>query len=533
MLFDGSVSFKINMKFRNVLSKLSKIEIYAVCGLFAFAFILLFFSSVFSTTFILTNNDHLENPTLCADNFFLNVLILLASLIIAYFLSTLLRKLDMKLLTAFVASFALVGGCIFVYCMKSAPTNDSYHVAAAAYYSAHNDYSYLTKEYFSYYPFQLGYVLFCEPIVKLFCANGKFTALQYANVICLSLTYIGICLISSDILKERAAKLTAILLMLSPQPILFCTFTYGNIPGFMFSVFSVYFLLRFLKHDKYRFGVLSALFVAFAITIKLNNSIVLVAEIIFTLFYFFNTRKELLRRASCIVLALLCTFTIKSIPKAVYESRSGIDFGDGIPMICWLNMGLNESPIANGWYNNEYTVKQFDQCGMDTEKTVESAKQALSERVSYFLSHPVYAVKFFAMKLITQFNEPTYQSIWTNKVRERYEAPVGIAKYICTNGEAATVGYMNYIQQLIFFGAAVAALVCFKRKDKEITLIMLIIFGGIMYHMLFEAKSQYFLTYYIILIPVCSYGLDAVYDKSKAIFKKEKLKWPKKTAAEN
>lgn len=518
------------MKFKSVLSK---IEIYAVCGLFAFASILLFFSSMFSTTLGLTNNDHLENPTLCSDNFFLNLLVLLVSLIFAYFLSILLKKLDMKLLTAFAASFVLIGGCIFVYCMKSAPTNDSYHVAAAAYYSAHNDYSYLTKDYFLHYPFQLGYVLFCEPIVKLFCANGKFTALQYANVICLSLTYIGICLISSDILKERAAKLTAILLMLSPQPILFCTFTYGNIPGFMFAVFSVYFLLRFLKHGKYRFGVLSALFIAFAITIKLNNSIVLVAEIIFTLFYYFSTRKELLCRISCIVLALLCTFTIKSIPQGVYESRSGIDFGDGIPMICWLNMGLNESPIANGWYNNEYTVKQFDQCDMDTEKTTEAAKQALSERMSYFLSHPVYAVKFFAIKFITQFNEPTYQSIWTNKVRERYESPVGIAKYICTNGETAAVGYMNYIQQLTFFGAAVAAFICFKRKDKEITLIMLIVFGGIMYHMLFEAKSQYFLTYYIILIPVCTCGLDTVFDKSEAIFKKEKLKWRKKTAAEN
>ncbi len=518
----------MNAKVKDILSK---IEIYTVCGLFAVAFLLLFVSSIFSTSYISTDNDYLEKAIRLPDNFVLNIVVLIISLILAYIFSVLLKRVDMRCLTAVTVSFVLIAGYTWVYCMKSAPTNDSFHVASAAYYAAHNNYSYFSMDYFSWYPFQLGYVLFCEPIVKLFCADGKFTALQYANVVCLALTYLGVCLISKDILKERAAKLTAVLLMLSPQPILFCTFTYGNIPGFMFSVFSVFFLIRFLHYGKYRYGILSSLLVSFAVTIKMNNAIVLVAEIIFVVFCYFDTKKELPKRAGYIALAILCTFTIKSVPQVVYEHRSGLDFGDGIPMICWLNMGLNESSIGNGWYNSNYTVGQFVTYGADTEKTAEVTMQQLKERISYLASNPSYSVKFFKNKFLTQFNEPTYQSIWTNKVRYVYEQPLGIAKYICDKGESYTIGYMNYLQQLIFFGAAATALVCIKRKDKDITLLMLIILGGVFYHMLFEAKSQYFLTYYIILIPVCSYGLDAVYEKTEAIIKKEKLKWPKKTAA--
>jgi hypothetical protein len=39
-----------------------------------------------------------------------------------------------------------------------------------------------------------------------------------------------------------------------------------------------------------------------------------------------------------------------------------------------------------------------------------------------------------------------------------------------------------------------------------ITLLALIILGGFVYHLIFEAKSQYVLPYFIMMVPFAAYG---------------------------
>ena len=54
-----------------------------------------------------------------------------------------------------------------------------------------------------------------------------------------------------------------------------------------------------------------------------------------------------------------------------------------------------------------------------------------------------------------------------------------------------------------------------KKRDILSCILPLIILGGLMYHLLFEAKSQYALPYFIMMLPVAACGLSAFYELMK------------------
>ena len=127
--------------------------------------------------------------------------------------------------------------------------------------------------------------------------------------------------------------------------------------------------------------------------------------------------------------------------------------------------------------------------------------------MTHFREDPVDFINFFSKKALSQWNEPSYQSLWTNQVRAVYGERGIIASWACGKGEYAVKGYMNLYQQLILFGAVLGAGFAMREKSFGIAVLLLTFFGGFLYHLLFEAKSQYAITYFILLIPIAALGL--------------------------
>ncbi len=511
------------------------IELYTVSVLFVLSFLVLFISSVLCTVIMGIDNPANEQPYFVLDNIVLNILGLLVFFAAVALFLFLIRRVNVKLLFVIVPLLVIAAGFAWVFSILSCPSGDSHSVTNAALQASLGEYAWASRAYFKYYPFQLGYVLFCEGFLRLFSSPERMICLQLVNVVCLAITYFALLKLSLYILGERCAKICAFVFLLIPQPILFCTFTYGNIPGFMFSCLSLLFLMYSLKSERLArtliFSLLSALCVGCAVSVKLNNSIVLLAEIIYVVFYTVKNKKQLLLRGASVLLLLFCTITAKALPVFVYENRSGVDFGDGIPMVGWLAMGLHESAMAPGWYDDEYTVQSYIRFGGDGEKISERALSAIEDRAKVFSSDMGYTLRFFGEKLLTQCNDPTYQSIWTNRVRSTYEPRGRIAAFVLSSGRKYVEQYMNLVQQFIFFACLLGGIYCIKNKNKDITLLMLVVIGGILYHLLFEAKSQYFITYFILLVPICSYGLDMLLSDVKRLIAKGMKKWQTKKAA--
>ena len=88
-------------------------------------------------------------------------------------------------------------------------------------------------------------------------------------------------------------------------------------------------------------------------------------------------------------------------------------------------------------------------------------------------------------------------------------------EWFCHAGERHTTGYMNQYQQLIFLGVLLSCVFLWCKRDILQCLPVLVILGGILYHLLFEAKSQYALPYFILMIPLAAYGFCSLFKRTE------------------
>lgn len=482
------------------------------------AMLFLAVGAVVLTTDMNMNNAVLECVEFRWDAWALNLLILAVFLTGCTFLS---RKLSLqkehksnaaRLPALFLFIWILLAGVLWILMSQSAPTNDSLIVTRAGVSMANGDAHYIAESYyFRYFPFQLGYVLWTELwSYILFLNETWYLPLELINVLCLAAAEAGLVLITDRLFQRfRLTLLTAGALALFVQPVIFCSFLYGNIPGFCFAVWGMYLFIVYCRSERLRYAIGSAVLLSVSVGLKLNNMIVWLAVLLIGLLRGIAAGidgRTRLRRFSAVLLIAAVVLGLKGFGQWQYEKRTGKDFGDGIPMVCWMALGLHESGIGPGWYTPTYTVTNFGQSGENRAESSAFAIKAIRERLEYFKERPADAIRFFARKGLSQWNETSFQSIWNNQVRGQYGERVGIAAYVCGEGEHAVKILMDQYVQLIYAGMLFAVIRLLRVKDPVMLLFPLVILGGFMYHELFEAKSQYVLTYVVLMIPYAVYG---------------------------
>lgn len=505
---------------------LSRLCLGVIAGLLCLALLFLSVCSLLGTADMNRNNPGQENIDFLRDSLPLNIVLLVVCIALGIVLLYLVRR--MKLLPKLTASrlswgigaWIAFAGILWVIMSQSAPTHDSLIVTRAGIAAAGGDLSYLSTDYFVRFPFQLGYVLWTELWARLFHLNmDSAFMLEGINVFCLAAGEMAIVRLTDRLFHRRSVTVaTTLLLTLFAQPVIFCSFLYGTMPGFCFAAWSCLLFVCFLQTDRWPYLAGSGLLLAVSVLLKLNNLILLVAMVVILLCRVLRGRWW----QTLLAVLALCAIVLplRYVGVWQYEKRTGKDFGDGIPMLSWMAMGLNDAVTAPGWYSHQYTVGAFNQVKGDTEAAAEIAKKEIAERVNYFVEHPAEAATFFSQKVQSQWNEPTYQSIWNNQVRGQYSDKFGVAAYVCGDGESLVKRGMDVGVQLIFVGALAAAVLLIVRQIRPISdrdpadaaryLLPLLVLGGFLYHALFEAKSQYVITYMIFLIPYAVWGIAEV-----------------------
>ena len=476
----------------------------------------------FETSYLNTNNISGENIDIYSDNVFLNVILLVIYLAVIYLFYQYTDSVSSRFFQLVLFGWVFCFGIAFIATTKLAPPiySDSYILVKAA-MDASDGFYYSMETYFARFPFQLGYVLYMEFFFRALFAllpglpEGYYSlALQAVNLFWLMLCYYSLLGISRCLWEdERIHRLCMLLMCFALQPMMSCTFLYGNIPALGCGSMAVWMFVKFMKEEKLAHALLCAAFLSAAVALKLNLMIFLVA--IGGVWLVRLIKKFSLRSCLCLVLAAVCVLTLSKLPQSIYEKRSGYDFGEGIPMLGWLAMGMSEGHAAAGWYREDHTVTAFKESGGDPEATAEMAKAAVKERLGFFAKNPGEALSFFSEKLRSQWNEPSYDSIWLNQVFLSYSEKGGLYTLLCDKGERLTVGFMNQHQQMVFIGMLLGVLALLKKRDILSCILPLIILGGLMYHLLFEAKSQYALPYFILMMPVAGAGFAALFERLK------------------
>lgn len=476
----------------------------------------LFVSALLGTADISAGGGMGEILTFTRDSLPLNLAVLGGSLALVFLFWRFCDPIPLRLLWALLFGWTLLFGVVFICSVKLSPSQDSYIVSFWAMQAAKGDYSWY-EGYFAAYPYQFGFggyaALLLQPLYRLMPGAPDGYAcllLQGVNLLWLCLAYLALLRLARLLSgSERAEKLTAVLLLLSPHGVLFATFVYGNLPGFACAALAVWLFLEWAKKGRWWCLPPCILFLAAAVILKLNYLIVFIALVIVWLLSLLRRRDW--RAALCLVLCVAAVLGTKNLPQRLFEKRMGMEPSPGLPLWSWLALGLSEGQSCAGWYDATYTLDAFRDAEGDRAGVTAIAMEGIRQRLSDFRADPAGAADFFQRKFLSQWNEPSYEVIWNNNVREHITPPGRLYYLLCRDGEAALKGWMNFYQQLILLGLLLCLAELWRRREIGESLLPLILLGGMLYHLLFEAKSQYALVYFWLMIPLAAWGAAALF----------------------
>ena len=172
-----------------------------------------------------------------------------------------------------------------------------------------------------------------------------------------------------------------------------------------------------------------------------------------------------------------------------------------------------ETPVAGtpGWYTG-YVRDIYAKKKGNIEKIEKSANHLFDKRVQYLLAHPDEASWFFSTKFISSWTEGSFQSIWNGPSKDKFQPLWNrFATSIYHDGTLHLffVTYMQGYLLVLYLGGVFYYAFTYKRMGNGATLglyAFLYLFGGILFHLISETKSQYTLPYIYLQIPMIAAG---------------------------
>lgn len=424
--------------------------------------------------------------------------------------------------------FVLAVGNWLVFAWKVEPVADQGTVLSAAQAFAKGDYTMLDAGgYLAVYPHQLGLVAYFQ-LLNAFAGPNTYLLIQVCNVFALMACYYLLYRITRQLFGAGNVSVLCILLLFGCiQPLFYVSFAYGNLVGLAAALGAIYFQLRYFAERKRSLALLSAGLIALSIALRSNHLVFLIAMAIF---YLADAIFEKKRFSYCMVLLVfLANVLLAGLVNLSYHLASGREITKGMPKVLWIAMGMQEGERASGWYN-EYSLALYRKTGCDDDAARQQAQKDIAARLEAFAERPGEAAAFYYRKTASMWNNPDYQAFWVNldnRPSNIWGSPLGQSLF---QGEASSAlgGYMNIYQSIIFLGALLFFLLSWKKNCLRQMILAVVFLGGFLFHLFWEAKGQYALPYFLLLLPYASAGwmrfLEAVQHKFSAV-----LQNPQKT----
>lgn len=419
--------------------------------------------------------------------------------------------------TWIVAGIYLVCGLAFILSTQLAPSSDGAKVMEVAeQILAGNREAFEQTGYMYRYPFQRGLVLLDLASIRVF-GNAGYLALQVLNLIALITILICMVWLVDHVWQSTAVSILTALLQLLFIPMgLYITHNYGILYGMALSFVAICLAYQAWTTRQYGCYVGAAIAMALAIELKSNSLIWLIGLSMAILFSGIRVWQSERRRAVIGVAAIVGMFLVVQLASAcsgaLTEHLAGVTLSQGMPKTCWIYMGLQDDDDKPGAYNGN-SVSLYEEYDYDYDATNEEAVHRIVQLFGYMASVPGKTVNQFYRKIAFEWNNPTFESLDIQSgrlsgVTGEEENPV--VEALTLGGLSnALVQYMNLYQTVILAFALVAMVVLWRRHDVtwwEIVLFTILL-GGFAFHLFWEAKPQYTLPYFLLLIPYAAKGM--------------------------
>ena len=411
--------------------------------------------------------------------------------------------------------------CFCVLWVKGAgciPVGDQASVCAAAEGFRNGDFSMLTRDSYEKYlfihPHQLGLTALIELIFACF-GNGNFQAFEYFNclgaVLCVYAGY-GI---TGLLAKDKRGSVYYLLLAACCFPLFFyVTFVYGEIPSITYSLLAVWMFLEYQKREKLWCLAACSIACALACLIRNNSLILLIAFVSIWVITGFGKKRW---RSFAAAVLLMSVFLLSRFGlRALYEERSGVSLNEGAPMVLYVAMGMQKGEGAPGWSNGYILHAYWGASEFDGEMASAMAMEDIRASVSGFRSAPLYAAEFYREKFTSQWNDPTYECFAMTHINGWERCGIVNSMYV-GKLHALMTWFMNQYQSLIFAGVFLWIVFQYWReKPLENQVLLVTVFGGFLFHMLWEAKGRYILPYFVMMLPMAAVGLAELTERVSA-----------------
>lgn len=445
-----------------------------------------------------------------------------------------------RLLRFFILFWCLFTGLVQILFSKSVPAGDGYSVYQIAGQLAVDDTSVIhpTQSYLSYCPHQIGLVAFLEILIRIWnLLPFDLPAYHFIKIVYLLLGCVIIIFQEKTIhllwKDETAECLYLILAGLNCPLLMYTSFVYGEIPSFAAISAGFYLLLRLMMQEHtpplsaatpvrpkcdipFLLTALGSVFFLMLSVMLRENSLIFIIAAMLVLLLWGLLRK----RSALLLLAVLCiaaSLLILPCIQKYYEYRSDSTINAGIPAISYFAMGMQESTRADGWYNG-FNFITYRDTGMDTDAAVSISCDAIQERLNYFKQNPGYAAEFYLRKYLSQWADGTYAC------RQATLATFGGRKPFFTSlyegkGSNYLISYCNLYQNILYLGAFCYCLLSLRRSPRQLSasqpsveqlpayMGLIGVFGGFLFHMLWEANARYIFPYALALLPYTAKGL--------------------------
>lgn len=490
----------------------------SILGLFLLVVAALLWIAGVSTCFITC--DAAEHTYFVADSLLANVAVSVGILGVAWFVLSrtdgLRARLNadakaFKVARIALLAFAAVVTAVWVLLTQALPGSDALSVQKAAAAALSGDYSAFANDaYMGTYLNQAGLFLISY-LFAIVAGPNSYLAFQLFNVVGAVIVVKMVGDLSGLLGASRAQQLGAMVAAFAFFPFLqYASFVYGNVWGLAFSLIAVKHELVFFEGRDWRHAAASALSICVAMAFKGNYVVFFIAMAIYALIELLRNRDDRTLLLACMIAVAFAVQAV--VPVAAARAVSGYPLDEGCSSWSWVAMGLQDGERAPGWYNG-YNQKSYKSAWYDSEKQAAAAKLSIARSVYGFSQDPGDAAAFFVRKTASQWNNPTFQGFWNVQVRDA-RVPLGsFARWLTgVEGSDAAARYLNFLQFFVLLGTAFWCL-SLRWTERHVdarllrdVLLPLVFLGGFVCHLLWEAKCQYTLSYFELLLPLAVMG---------------------------
>lgn len=368
------------------------------------------------------------------------------------------------------------------------------------------------ETYFSMYTNNIAFTLYLSKYFKFMIGLGfrNYTmAGSLLGIVALNLSLVITSLILKKIKGRKSAVFFLVFNIFNPLIYLWETFFYTTIIAIPFMMSAIYIIVLLQRENRLIYFSIKAALLASVLyigtQIRATTSFVFLGAIVFFILKCIAhkpNRAQLLTLCKKLlygtVVAALCLLLIHSGYEKMYQQSMEADYSQtSFPFTHWIMMGLRDNGSFN-WLDEEATSMQLTK----TDKISYNLEE-IRNRINNL--GPLGITKVIVNKIIYTWADGSHDYPVIMRASHNY---TNLHKYILGEKRDLIILYFQIFNIAVLLFLLINTVCLFKRKALSFDLLIyIILFGGFLFHILWEANPKYSLNFIMLVLLISNDSL--------------------------